>query len=110
MWTNDQDSLGITTPESRTDYSRFGQAYDPTTHEGLYIPQGWTGKDPFGNTISSSTNTFLKLRPWYTSDPAFSKVQTYLNGGAVPTFTYHRFWAQSDAAMAQAVYGQLFGN
>ena len=44
-----------------------------------------------------------------TSDPSFSKVQTYLNGGAAPTFTYHRFWAQSDAAMAQAVYGQLFG-
>jgi hypothetical protein len=111
MWTNDQDSLGIATPETRTDYSRFGQTYDPTTHQGLYIPSGWTGKDPFGNTISASTtNTFLKLRPWYTSDPSFSKVQTYLNGGAAPTFTYHRFWAQSDAAMAQAVYGQLFNN
>jgi hypothetical protein len=109
MWGNDQDSLGITTPETRTDYNRFTQPYDSSTHAGLYIPPGWTGKDPFGNSISSSTNTFLKLRPWYTSDPSFSKVQSYLNGGAAPSFTYHRFWAQSDAAMAQAVYGQLFG-
>ncbi|MBW8806580.1 MAG: hypothetical protein JF587_22405, partial [Catenulisporales bacterium] len=110
MWANDQDSLGVTTPEIKTDYNRLNQAYDPTTHAGLYIPSGWTGKDPFGNTVSSSTNTFLKLRPWYTSDPSFPKVQAYLNGGAAPTFTYHRFWAQSDAAMAQAVYGQLFGS
>ena len=36
------------------------------------------------------------------------KVQTYLNGGAAPTFNYHRFWAQSDVATAMAVYGELF--
>jgi hypothetical protein len=109
MWTNDSDALGIATPEQRTDYNRFTQPYDSSTHAGLFIPPSWTGKDPFGNTVNSSTNTFLKLRPWYTSDPSFSKVQSYLDGGAAPTFTYHRFWAQSDAAMAQAVYGQLFG-
>ncbi len=34
------------------------------------------------------------------NDPDWPKVQTYLNGGAAPTFTYHRFWAQSDIAMA----------
>ena len=38
------------------------------------------------------------------------KVQAYLNGGAAPTFTYHRFWAQADIAMAFADYGHLFPN
>ena len=34
----------------------------------------------------------------------------YLNGGAAPTFNYHRFWAQADVAMAYADYGHLFPN
>jgi hypothetical protein len=82
--------------------------YNSSTDAGLYIPPGWSGKDPFGDAINSTTNTFLSIRPWYTKDPQWSKVQTYLNGGAAPAFTYHRFWAQSDAAMAYAVYGMLF--
>ena len=62
---------------------------------------------PNGDKIESSA-TFLSIRSWYKNDPAWSKVQTYLNGGAAPVFTYHRFWAQSDIAMAMATYGQLF--
>ena len=41
-------------------------------------------------------------------DPAWPKVQAYLDGGAAPTFTYHRFWAQADIALANAEYGRLF--
>jgi hypothetical protein len=38
-------------------------------------------------------------------------VQAYLNGtGPAPTFTFHRFWAQSDIAMAMADYGLLIGS
>ena len=38
-------------------------------------------------------------------------VQAYLDGtGPAPTFTFHRFWAQSDIAMAYADYGRLFPN
>jgi hypothetical protein len=29
--------------------------------------------------------------------------------GAAPSFTYHRFWAQADIALAMASYGDLFG-
>jgi hypothetical protein len=36
--------------------------------------------------------------------------RAYLNGGAAPVLTYHRFWAQSDVAMANADYGMLFPN
>jgi hypothetical protein len=109
MWNNDQDAIGISVPETRTDYNRFTQKYSAsnTNHDGVYVPPGWTGKMPNGDTIDSNA-TFLSIRSWYKQDPSWSKVQTYLDGGAAPTFNYHRFWAQSDIAMAMAVYGMLF--
>jgi hypothetical protein len=100
MWANYQDSLGIAVPETRTDYNRFD---DP-----VYVPSGWTGTMPNGDTINSSS-TFGSLRSFYADDPAYSKVSGYLNGGAAPSFTYHRFWAQADIALAMASYGDLFG-
>ncbi|MFI5914135.1 glycoside hydrolase family 48 protein [Dactylosporangium sp. NPDC051541] len=93
------DSKGIGIAETRTDYSRFK---DP-----VYVPSGWTGKMPNGDTINSSS-TFLSIRSFYQRDPDWSKVQAYLNGGAAPSFTYHRFWAQADVAMALALYSELF--
>ncbi len=108
MWANDRDSLGIATPESRKDYNRFNQVYPTgTNQDGVFIPSGWSGTMPNGDKIAPGA-TFLSIRSWYQQDPNWSKVQSYLNGGAVPTFTYHRFWAQSDIAMAYAVYGMLF--
>jgi hypothetical protein len=101
MAANYTDSIGESNPEVRTDYSQF--------NDSVSIPAGWVGTNAQGATLNSST-TFLTERPKYTSDPAFSKVQTYLNGGAAPTFTYHRFWAQADIAMANADIGILFGS
>jgi len=94
------DDKGIAVPETRTDYSRFD---DP-----VYIPSGWTGTMPNGDPIGADS-TFLSIRSFYKSDPDFAKVQAYLDGGAAPSFTYHRFWAQADIAMAFAVYSELFG-
>ena len=62
---------------------------------------------PNGDTIDPAS-TFLSIRSFYKNDPAWPKVQAYLNGGAAPSFTYHRFWAQADIAMAFAVYAELF--
>jgi len=36
-------------------------------------------------------------------------VQSYLDGGAAPSFTYHRFWAQAEIATAFSLHVQLFG-
>ncbi|MFG3723024.1 glycoside hydrolase family 48 protein, partial [Streptomyces massasporeus] len=33
--------------------------------------------------------------------------ESYLAGGAVPSFTYHRFWAQADIALAMGSYAEL---
>jgi hypothetical protein len=93
------DTLGIAVTETRTDYNRFD---DP-----VYIPSGWSGKMPNGDAINSSS-TFISIRSFYKNDPNWSKVQSYLNGGSAPTFTYHRFWAQAGIAIAFAVYAELF--
>jgi hypothetical protein len=98
MWSNYQDSLGIAVPETRADYNRF----DDT----VYVPSGWSGKMPNGDTINS-TSTFTSLRSFYKNDPNFSKIEAYLAGGAAPSFTYHRFWAQADIALAMGSYAEL---
>jgi hypothetical protein len=99
MWNKFQDNLGVAIPETRTDYLQFG--------DSVFIPQGWTGANAQGGVLDQTT-TFISMRPKYLQDPAFSKVQAYLNGGPAPTFTYHRFWAQSDVAMAMADWARLF--
>ncbi|MEU1164329.1 glycoside hydrolase family 48 protein [Streptomyces sp. NPDC005921] len=98
MWGHYQDSLGIAVPETRADYNRF----DDT----VYVPSGWSGKMPNGDAINSSS-TFASLRSFYKSDPAWSKIESYLAGGAAPVFTYHRFWAQADIALAMGSYAEL---
>ncbi|MFE9168921.1 glycoside hydrolase family 48 protein [Streptomyces kebangsaanensis] len=98
MWSNYQDSLGIAVPETRTDYSRF--------NDKVYVPSGWTGTMPNGDRIDSSS-TFSSIRSFYKNDPAWSKVESYLKGGAAPSFTYHRFWAQADIALAMGSYAEL---
>ncbi|SOE08021.1 glycoside hydrolase family 48 protein [Streptomyces sp. Ag109_G2-15] len=98
MWSNYQDSLGIAVPETRSDYSRFG--------DSVYVPSGWSGKMPNGDAITSSS-TFSSIRSFYKNDPAWSKIEAYLKGGAAPVFTYHRFWAEADIALAMGSYAEL---
>ena len=65
---------------------------------------------PNGDVIAPG-KTFLDIRSFYKNDPSWPAVQAYLNGtGPAPTFTFHRFWAQSDIAMAMADYGLLIGS
>ncbi len=104
------DPLGYSAPEQRTDYTNFTSPYDNTKSEGVFIPASFSGKYPGGIPVNSSTNTFLSIRPWYIGDPAWSKVQAALNGGAAPTFNYHRFWAEADVATAFDAFAKLFPN
>lgn len=101
MWAApNQDARGISVPETREDYNRFD---DP-----IFVPGSFTGTMANGDPLNSSS-TFMGIRSWYRNDPAWPQVQTYLNGGAAPTFRYHRFWAEADIAMAMADFGRLFG-
>jgi hypothetical protein len=62
---------------------------------------------PNGDVIAPG-KSFVDIRSFYKNDPAWPKIQAYLDGGPAPTFNYHRFWAQTDVAMAYADYGRLF--
>jgi len=105
---NDATGKGIVVPETRTDYNRFDDVWNSTSQTGLFIPPGFSGTMPSGAQINSNS-TFMSIRPFYASDPAWGPVQAYLNGtGPAPSFQYHRFWAQADIAMAFADYGSLF--
>jgi hypothetical protein len=99
-YTNYTDSKGVSVTETRTDYSRMN---DP-----VYVPNSWTGTMPNGDAINSNS-TFLSIRSNYKKDSDFSKVATYLAGGAAPTFNYHRFWAETEVALANGLYSKLFG-
>ena len=70
------DTLGYSAPETRTDYSNFTSAFNTTNYEGLYIPSGWSGTYPgISGDITSADNTFLSIRPWYTSVADYHEVQ-----------------------------------
>ncbi len=103
------ESKGISTTETRNDYARFDDVYNSSTGQGLYVPSTWTGDMPNGDIIAAG-KSFLDIRSFYRADPDFPKVQTFLNGGPAPSFNYHRFWAQSDVAMAFADFATLFPN
>ncbi|GAA0560341.1 glycoside hydrolase family 48 protein [Actinomadura livida] len=95
------DGKGVTVEETKGDYDRVN---DP-----VYIPPGWTGTMPNGDPINSNS-TFMSIRSFYEDDPDFDRVWAYANGetSTPPVFTYHRFWAQADIALAMADYGRLF--
>jgi len=107
IWNSNQDSIGITSDETRKDFLRFDDTY-VAGGDGVYVPSGWTGKMPNGDVIKPGVS-FLDIRTWYKQDPQWSKVQTALDTGVAPTFRFHRFWAQTAIAAALADYDRLFG-
>ena len=103
------DTLGYSAPETRADYSNFTSAFNTTTYEGVYIPSDWTGTYPeVSGDLTSADDTFLSIRPWYTSVADYDEVQNYLNGGSAPVFNYHRFWAEVEVATAFQAFAYLF--
>ncbi|MGW0735271.1 glycoside hydrolase family 48 protein [Streptomyces sp. NPDC002851] len=98
VWAHHRDDKGVAVPEQRDDYKRFQDA--------VFTPDGWSGTMPNGDTVDASA-TFASIRSFYTDDPDWPKVRDYLDGGAVPEFTYHRFWAQVDFALAMGTYAEL---
>ncbi|HET6213869.1 MAG TPA: glycoside hydrolase family 48 protein [Micromonosporaceae bacterium] len=115
-----KDSKGAAVCETRTDYNRFDDPNNDATNTGLFIPPGFTGTMPNGNVIQNG-KTFLDIRSFYQTDTTptctgasgsgWAAIQAYMaNTGPAPGFTYHRFWAQADIAMAAADFGALFPN
>lgn len=101
MWTLYRDDIGLSVAEPRADYSRF--------NDEVYIPSDYSGINGQGATLQNGI-TFLELRPDYQNDPDWPRVKTALDQGETPVMRYHRFWAQADIAMANAIYYLFFGN
>jgi len=99
MWTLYRDDIGVAVPEERADYSRF--------FDEVYIPSDYTGVNAQGATLKNGM-TFIDMRPAYKNDPDYQKVLDAHNQGKAPVMTYHRFWAQADIAMANAMYYVFF--
>jgi hypothetical protein len=99
MWKKYRDDKGVAAPETRTDYKRFA--------DKIFIPANWQGKMPNGDPMDSNS-TFASIRTRYRSDPGWSKIEASMHGGPAPTFTYHRFWAQTDIALANATFAFLY--
>ena len=104
-----KETRGISQPETKTDINRIDDVWTSGNQQGLFIPSAFTGQMANGDAIAAG-KSFLDVRSFLRNDPAWPQVQTYLNGGAAPVFTYHRFWAQVDTALALADFGFMFPN
>ncbi|WP_049578657.1 glycoside hydrolase family 48 protein [Streptomyces sp. SBT349] len=93
------DDLGVSVPEPKDAYDRLD--------DEVHIPAGYSGTMPNGDVIEPGA-TFDSIRSFLHDDPAWPEVEEYLDGGDVPVFEYHRFWAQADIAVALATYANLF--
>lgn len=102
IWDNYRDTYGIATDEKRGDYARMGNS--------VYIPSTFTGTTPTGDALNQSS-TFISIRSFLQTDPKWAEVQTYISNqipANVPTFRYHRFWAQVEFAVACAAIQRHF--
>lgn len=99
-WNLYRDNIGVATPELRGDYARF------FTQE-VYVPTGFTGTMPNGDIIQPGVK-FIDIRSNYKNDPSYQYLKNTIEAGNVPEFTYHRFWAQSEIAIANGTLAMLF--
>lgn len=100
IWNNYQDAKGISITEQRGDYSRM------FTQE-VYVPQSFAGTMPNGDLIKPGIK-FIDIRSQYKNDPDYNRVKAAIDAGTSPDFNYHRFWAQSEFAIANGTYATLF--
>ena len=102
MWNKYQDDKGIAIEEARGDYDRFFETE-------IYIPKDWTGTNAQGATLKNGMK-FIDQRPKYKQDPNWTRLQNAYNSNTDFTITYHRFWGQTDIAVAYGVFGMLYPN
>jgi hypothetical protein len=104
VWDNYKVTKGVAVSEQRSDYKRYG---DP-----VYVPSIYSGHMPNGDAIHSGS-TFISIRSFMETDPDYTQIAAYVadpTHAPVPTFTYHRFWAQTEFAMACGAMHKYFAD
>jgi hypothetical protein len=99
IWNNCRDDYGVTMEEERDDYNRY-------VNQSVYVPSGVNITMPSGDVIKPGIK-FIDIRSKLKQEADWSKITAYANGGAVPTFKYHRWWHEVDFAVANAVYAMF---
>ncbi|MCL6589440.1 MAG: cellulose binding domain-containing protein [Firmicutes bacterium] len=97
LWSK-KAAVGCVVPEDRADYARF-------LNQVVYIPPSFTGTNGQGAQIKNGM-TFIDMRPAYRNDPQWSKVTSSGATGLI----YHRYWAQADIAICNALMYIYFGD
>jgi hypothetical protein len=102
QWETCRDDIGLTQVDTNSNLTRFFE-------ESVYVPSSYHGTMPNGDAIESGA-TFFSLRTAYTNDPDYDRLKEAYDNGTVSdlTWTYHRFWHEGDALMANGVMASLF--
>ena len=110
MWNLYEDEIGLASPE----VPEYNRLFDTE----VFIPSGWTGKMGNGDQIKSGIK-FIDIRSKYKEDKDYARVKEAYDAGKYSEknadgssngaeFKYHRYWAQTDAAVAYGTYATLF--
>jgi hypothetical protein len=102
QWETCRDDIGLTQVDTNSNLTRFFE-------ESVYVPTSYHGTMPNGDAIENGA-TFFSLRTAYTNDPDYDRLKEAYDNGTVSdlTWTYHRFWHEGDALMANGVMASLF--
>jgi hypothetical protein len=103
IWDGYRDTIGITRSETRADYQHMKDV--------VYIPANFMGATPDQQPIAPDVTSFISLRSFYQNAMGYNTLISYMgdpNNVAPPVYTYHRFWANCEFAMACAAIHHYF--
>lgn len=101
MWNLYRDDIGLGVVEELNSFNeRF---FD----QEVSVPDNYTGVMANGDKIEKGA-TFFSIRSGYQNDPDYARLVDCYEKGETFTMVYHRFWAQSEAAIANGVMAEFF--
>ncbi|WP_455715966.1 glycoside hydrolase family 48 protein [Anaerosporobacter sp.] len=101
MWSLYRDDKGIGDEQELT--TMLGRFFD----QKIAVPDNYSGTMANGDKIEKGS-TFFSIRTGYEKDPDFKRLKDAYDNKKPFSMVYHRFWAQSEAAIALGVMDEFF--
>jgi hypothetical protein len=101
MWNLYRDDKGIGDKQELT--TMLERFFD----QKIAVPDNYSGTMANGDKITKGA-TFFSIRTEYENDPDFQKLKDAYENNKSFSMVYHRFWAQSEAAIALGVMDEFF--